>query len=138
MVDPTLGFLLIILPILLAFVMLVFLHKAADTTGVVVWLLTLVIAVLAFNTDIGLALLVSVAGIVKSFPISLMVLTSILMMTYMQECGALQRLIVFFKSLGGGSRPMQIMLISLGLGLFLVGIGATPVSMLPPDRKSVV
>jgi lactate permease len=61
-----------------------------------------------------------------------MVATSILMMTYMQETGALQRLVVFFKTLGGGSRPMQIMMISLGLGLFLVGIGATPVSMLPP------
>ncbi len=130
--EPTLGFLLIILPILLAFVLLVFLHRAADTTGVVVWLLTVFIAIVAFNTDAGLAIVVSLAGIVKSFPISLMVATSILMMTYMQEVGALQRLIVFFKTLGGGSRPMQIMLISLGLGLFLVGIGATPVSMLPP------
>ena len=130
--DPGIGFILIILPIALAFILLVFLHRAADTTGVLVWLLTVVIAVLAFNTDAGLALLVSLAGIVKSFPISLMVATSILMMTYMQEAGALQRLIVFFKTFGGGSRPMQIMLISLGLGLFLVGIGATPVSMLPP------
>ena len=54
------------------------------------------------------------------------------MITYMQEVGALQRIIVFFKTLGGGSRPMQILLISFGLGLFLVGIGATPTSMLPP------
>jgi lactate permease len=130
--DPLLGSLLIILPIILAFVLLVFLHRAADTTGVLVWFITVLIAVFAFQTDIGLALLASAAGIVKSFPISLMVATSILMMTYMQEVGALQRLIVFFKTFGGGSRPMQIMLISLGLGLFLVGIGATPVSMLPP------
>jgi lactate permease len=130
--DPVLGSLLIILPIALAFILLVFLHRAADTTGVLVWLITVIIAVFAFQTDIGLALLASAAGIVKSFPISLMVATSILMMTYMQEVGALQRLIVFFKTFGGGSRPMQIMLISLGLGLFLVGIGATPVSMLPP------
>jgi lactate permease len=130
--DPTLGFFLIILPIIVAVVMLMVFHKAADTTGVVVWLLTVIIAVFAFQTDIGVALTASVVGIVRSFPISLMVLTSILMMTYMQETGALSRLIVFFKTLGGGSRPMQIMLISLGLGLFLVGIGATPVSMLPP------
>jgi lactate permease len=130
--DVFLGVLLIILPIVLALVLLIFLHKAADVTGVVVWFVTLVIAILAFQTDIGVALTVSVAGIVKSFPISLMVATSILMMTYMQETGALQRLIVFFKTLGGGSRPMQILMISFGLGLFLVGIGATPVSMLPP------
>ncbi|MCF2138200.1 MAG: L-lactate permease [Candidatus Thorarchaeota archaeon] len=130
--DPLIGLLLIITPIVLAFLMLIVLKKAADVTGVVVWLVTLVIAVVAFQTDIGVALVSSVAGIVKSFPISLMVATSILMMTYMQETGSLQRLIVFFKTLGGGSKPMQVMLISLGLGLFLVGIGATPVTMLPP------
>lgn len=130
--EALLGLILIVLPIALALVMLLFLHKAADTTGVVVWLVTVVIAVFAFQTDFVIALTASVAGIVKSFPISLMVATSILMMTYMQETGSLQRLVVFFKTLGGGSRPMQIMIISLGLGLFLVGIGATPVSMLPP------
>lgn len=130
--DALLGFFLIIFPIALALVLLVFLKKAADITGVIVWFVTLIIAIVAFQTDIGIALTASVAGIVKSFPISLMVATSILMMTYMQETGALQRLIVFFKTLGGGSRPMQILMISFGLGLFLVGIGATPVSMLPP------
>jgi lactate permease len=131
-VDSLLGFALIILPIVLALVMLLLLKKAADTTGVVVWITTIVIAILAFQTDLGVALIASLVGIVRSFPISLMVATSILMMTYMQETGALQRLIVFFKTLGGGNRPMQILIISFGLGLFLVGIGATPVSMLPP------
>ncbi len=130
--DPIIGFILIILPIILALVLLVFLRKAADVTGVIVWFATIVIAIFAFQTDAIVAITASVAGIVKSFPISLMVLTSILMMTYMQETGALQRLIVFFKTLGGGSKPMQILMISFGLGLFLVGIGATPVSMLPP------
>lgn len=130
--DPLIGLILIILPIILAFVMLVFLHKAADVTGVIVWLVTVIIAIIAFQTDVTIALISSLAGIIKSFPISLMVATSILMITYMEETGALQRLIVFFKTLGGGSRPMQILMISFGLGLFLVGIGATPVSMLPP------
>jgi lactate permease len=130
--EALLGLILIVLPIALAVVMLVFLHRAADTTGVIVWLVTVFIAVFAFQTDILVALTASLAGIIKSFPISLMVATSILMMTYMQVTGSLQRLVVFFKTLGGGSRPMQIMIISLGLGLFLVGIGATPVSMLPP------
>ena len=130
--EPVLGVLLIIAPIILAFVLLLFAHRAADETGVVVWFVTLLIAIIAFQTEIGIALTASLAGVVVSFPISLMVATSIFMMTYMQETGALQRMIIFFKTLGGGSRPMQIMMISLGLGLFLVGIGATPVTMLPP------
>ncbi|MHA1930524.1 MAG: L-lactate permease [Candidatus Thorarchaeota archaeon] len=130
--EPILGLILIILPIVLAFVLLIFLHKTADVTGVIVWIVTVIIAIVAFQTDPGVAIIASIAGIVRSFPISLMVATSILMMTYMQETGSLQRLIVYFKTLGGGSKPMQIMFISLGLGLFLVGIGATPVTMLPP------
>lgn len=130
--DPILGFILIILPIVLALVLLLHLRKSADVTGVIVWFVTIIIAIFAFQTDVVIAFTASLAGIVKSFPISLMIGTSILMMTYMQETGALQRLIVFFKTLGGGSRPMQILLISFGLGLFLVGIGATPTSMLPP------
>lgn len=130
--EPIIGLILIILPIILAFVLLLFLRKSADITGVIVWVTTLTIAIFAFQTDVIIALTASAAGIVKSFPISLMVGTSILMMTFMQETGALQRLIVFFKTLGGGSRPMQILMISFGLGLFLVGIGATPTSMLPP------
>jgi len=130
--DSIIGIILIILPIILAFVLLLFLRKSADITGVIVWVTTLTIAIFAFQTDVIIALTASAAGIVKSFPISLMVGTSILMMTFMQETGALQRLIVFFKTLGGGSRPMQILMISFGLGLFLVGIGATPTSMLPP------
>ncbi|MHA1909595.1 MAG: L-lactate permease, partial [Candidatus Thorarchaeota archaeon] len=89
--DPVIGFLLIIAPIIIAVLMLMVFHKAADTTGVVVWLATVLIAILAFQTDIGVALTASVVGIVRSFPISLMVLTSILMMTYMQETGALSR-----------------------------------------------
>ena len=130
--DPMIGIILIITPIVLAFVMLAVFKRAADTTGVVVWLLTLIFAIFLFQTNIGIGIISSLVGIIKSFPISLMVATSILMMTYMQESGALNRMIVFFKTLGGGSRPLQIMLISLGLGTFLVGIGATPVSMLPP------
>jgi lactate permease len=130
--EALLGLMLIIFPIILAFILLVALRRSADVTGIIVWLVTLIIAVIAFQTDIGIALIASLAGIVRSFPISLMVATSILLMTYMQETGALQRLIVFFKTLGGGSKPLQILLISLGLGLFLVGIGATPLSMLPP------
>jgi lactate permease len=50
----------------------------------------------------------------------------------MVRTGALARITVFFKTLGSGNKAIQIMLINVGLGLFLVGLGATPVSMLPP------
>jgi len=47
--DPIIGFILIILPIVLAFLLLVYLRKAADVTGVIVWLATILIAIFAFK-----------------------------------------------------------------------------------------
>jgi lactate permease len=130
--NPLLGTVLILLPILLALYLLVFRRWSADKVGVAAFLLGFFIAILCFGTNPILAVLASVAGIIASFPISLMVITSILMITYMMRTGALARITVFFKTLGSGNKAIQIMLINVGLGLFLVGLGATPVSMLPP------
>jgi lactate permease len=130
--NPLFGCVLILLPIAVAVFLLVARRWAADTAGLVAFGLGLVIAMLFFGTHPFVAVLASVAGIVASFPISLMVVTSIFMITYMVRAGALPRITVFFKTLGSGNKPIQIMLINVGLGLFLVGLGATPVSMLPP------
>lgn len=108
-------------------------HWRADTTGIATWISLSILAYLYFKTDIVVILWASLAGIYASFPISLMVGTSILMITYMQQTGALKRVIIFFKTLGGGgSKGFQIMFLNLGLGTFLVSIGATPISILPP------
>jgi len=70
------------------------------------WIAMLVLAISYFKTDIGVAFLASIAGFIKSYPIILMVCTSILMITYMQKTGALQRITVAFKTLGGeGKEP---------------------------------
>lgn len=130
--NPLLGTVLILLPIILALYLLIFRRWSADKVGVTAFFLGFCIAILCFGTNPILAVLASVAGIIASFPISLMVITSILMITYMVQTGALARITVFFKTLGSGNKAIQIMLINVGLGLFLVGLGATPVSMLPP------
>jgi lactate permease len=130
--NPLLGTVLILLPIILALYLLVFRRWSADKVGVAAFLLGFTLAILCFGTNPLLAVLASIGGIIASFPISLMVITSILMITYMIRTGALARITVFFKTLGSGNKAIQIMLINVGLGLFLVGLGATPVSMLPP------
>lgn len=130
--NPLLGTLLILLPIIIALYLLAFRRWSADKTGLVAFTLGFVIAILCFGTNPLLAVLASIGGIIASFPISLMVVTSILMITYMIRIGALARITVFFRTLGSGNKAIQIMLINVGLGLFLVGLGATPVSMLPP------
>lgn len=129
---PIIGTLLILFPIILAFYLLAVRRWSADTTGLIAFASAFIIAILCFGTDPIITILASIAGIIASFPISLMVVTSILMITYMVRTGALARITVFFKTLGSGNKAIQIMLINVGLGLFLVGLGATPVSMLPP------
>ena len=82
-------------------------------------------------------LFASLAGIVASFPISLMVVTSIFQINVMEEAGAIRRLVVFMKTLASGNRAVQIMLINVGAGTLLAALGATPVSILPPIMLSL-
>ena len=124
--------LLILIPFFIGIVLLVFFKFKADMVGTIIFVIILIISIFYFNTDWKISFIVSLAGIIKSFPISLMVLTSILMMTYMEKTRALAKIVVSFKKIGGGNQAFQIMIINLALGTFLVSIGATPVTMLPP------
>ncbi len=127
-----LSVILTLLPIVLIVFLMIRKNFAADTSGVIGCLFTLVIAFLFFNTSIDAGLRSSIAGIIASFPVSLMVVTSILQITFMEETGALRRVAVFVKTFGSGEKAVQIMLINIGAGTLLVSVGATPVSILPP------
>ena len=127
-----LSVLLILFPFAIGIILLIFFKLKADLVGTILFILMLIIGIYAFKTDWRVASLASIAGIIKSFPISLMVLTSILMITYQQKTGSLDKIIVSFKKIGGGNQAFQIMIINLAIGCFLVSIGATPVTMLPP------
>ncbi|MHA1466124.1 MAG: L-lactate permease, partial [Candidatus Heimdallarchaeaceae archaeon] len=124
--------LFILIPFFIGIVLLIFFKFKADMVGTIIFVIILITSIFYFNTDWKISFVVSLAGIIKSFPISLMVLTSILMMTYMEKTGALAKIVVSFKKIGGGNQAFQIMIINLALGTFLVSIGATPVTMLPP------
>ena len=129
--DLALQFLLAVLPILLIFVGLVFLKQSGTLMGVVGWLFTVIIAVLFFQTSLSVALAASWAGVLSSFGISLMVLFTILQVTMMDMTGAIGRITACIKSIAA-ERYEQIMILNVGFGSFLVSIGATPVTMLPP------
>ena len=127
-----LSIIMTLLPIVAIVFLMVRLQCAADISGVIGWLLTLTVAYLFFNTNLEVGLRSSLAGIVSSFPVSLMVVTSIFQITFMEATGALRRIAVFVKTFGSGDRAVQIMLINVGAGTLLVAVGATPVSILPP------
>ncbi len=123
---------LTLLPIVLIVFLMIKKQYAADTSGLIGWIFTLLVAWLFFSTSMEVGLRSSAAGIIASFPVSLMVVTSILQISYMEASGALQRIAVFVKTFGSGERAVQIMLINVGAGTLLVSMGATPVSILPP------
>jgi lactate permease len=107
-------------------------QMAADYSGIVGWILTLIIAFFFFNTSFEVGMRSSLAGVIASFPVSLMVIASILQITFMEATGALRRVVVFLKTLAPSDQATQIMLLNVGAGTLLVAIGATPVSILPP------
>ena len=124
--------LLILLPIILIFLLMVRKHLSADLSGIIGWFVTLIIALFFFHTPIEIALRASAAGIVASFPVSVMVVASILQITFMEATGAIKRITVFVKTLASSDKAAQIMIINIGAGTLLVSVGATPVSILPP------
>ena len=127
-----LAIVLALLPILAVFVLMIRLGMAVDLSGLIGWFLTVGVAVLFFNTSLQTALLASLSGMVASFGISLMVVASILQITFMEATGSLQRIAVLLKTVAPSDRAVQILLISMGAGTVLVSMGATPVSILPP------
>ncbi len=129
--DLALQFFLAILPILVIFAGLVFLRQSGTLMGIAGWLLTVIIAIVFFQTSPAIALYASWNGVLSSFGISLMVFLTILQVTMMDVTGAITRITAYIRSIAA-ERYEQIMILSVGFGSFLVSIGATPVTMLPP------
>ncbi len=124
--------LLALSPVIVIFLLLTLRHTAADTAGMIGWVITVLVAWLYFKTPPGIILQASLAGIVASLPISLVVATSILQVTVMIETGAIARIVALIKSVAVGDQAVQIMLINVGFGTLLTALGAVPVSILPP------
>ncbi|HML36664.1 MAG TPA: L-lactate permease [Bacillota bacterium] len=121
-----------VLPILVILAMLLIWKKPADITGIAGWIAVSILAFLFFDTGAEVILRSSVAGLIKSFAVSLIVAASLLQMALMQTTGALDRVIVFIKTIALDSRAVQIIMINVGFGTLMVAVGATPVSLLPP------
>ncbi|MDP4094210.1 MAG: L-lactate permease [Bacillota bacterium] len=126
------SLLLTLLPIVVILCMLIIWKKPADVSGIVGWLVVSVIAGLFFKSTLEVILRSSLAGLIKSFPVSLIVATSLLQMAFMEKTGALKRIIIFIKTISSENRAVQIMMINIGFGTLMVAVGATPVSILPP------
>ncbi len=128
---------LAISPVVVIFLLMTWGRRSADVAGAIGWVYTALLAAFYFHTAWSVILVASVAGFVASFPISLMVVTSIFQINVMEEAGAIRRLVVFMKTLASENRAVQVMLINVGAGTLLAALGATPVSSLPPIMHSL-
>ena len=119
-------------PVLAVLILLLWKRMAADTAGLIGWLVAVLTAWFYFQTPLQITLRASLAGIVASLPITLMVATSILQVTIMLESGAIARVVALIKTIAPKDQIVQIMIINIGFGTLLASLGATPVSILPP------
>jgi lactate permease len=129
--------LLAVSPVAVIFLLMTWGRRAADVAGTIGWIYTAALAAFYFRTSWEVILVASLAGVVASFPVSLMVVTSIFQINVMEEAGAIRRLVTFMKTLAAEDRAVQVMLINVGAGTLLAALGATPVSILPPIMLSL-
>ncbi len=127
-----LSVLLAVSPILVIFLLLLVRRMPADTAGVIGLGLTAVVALTWFHTAPSVIGRATLAGVVSSFPISLMVAASIFQMTFMLETGAVKRIVLAMRAVSPKDKIVQILMINVGFGTLITALGATPVSILPP------
>ncbi len=126
------SLLLTLLPLVIILCLIIIWKKPADISGIIGWAATAIVAYFFFQTSAGVILRSTAAGLIRSFSVSLIVATSLLMMALMERTGALKRIIIFIKTIARGNMAVQIMIINIGFGTLMVAVGATPVSLLPP------
>jgi len=119
-------------PVLAILMLLTLWRTAADVAGLVGWVLAAGIAWLVFQTPLPIVLGATVAGVVASLPIALVVAMSLSQVTVMLETGAIARVVALVKSVAPTDQVAQIMIINVGFGTLLTALGAVPVSILPP------
>ncbi|MZP31204.1 L-lactate permease [Heliobacterium undosum] len=121
-----------LMPIAVILLMIIWRRTSVHISGTVGWLLTVLVAFLFFRTGLEASFRASLSGVFLSFPVSLIILGSILQITYMERTGAIRRVVVFLKTLAPTDKAVQIMLLNIGVGTAFVAIGALPTTILPP------
>lgn len=119
-------------PVLVIFGLLLVWRMAADVAGAMGWLVAAAVACLWFHTAPQVVLAASLAGLVASLPIALVMAASIVQISVMAETGAVARVVAFMKTVTPGDQITQLMLINVGFGTLLTSLGAVTVSILPP------
>lgn len=126
-----LSFLLALLPLLVILVGIAFFRQSGLRMAFVGWLATVLLAVTYFKTPLDVAIVGSVIGFLKSFPISVAVVFTMLMIFLMNAVGALSVISDSIKGVVRGSEN-QALYIGIGFGSFLTSLGVVTPALFPP------
>ncbi len=129
--------LLALLPIIVLFILLVWIKVPTHWAAVIGWVVTVAVALIFFNTSLEVSMLASLSGVVSSLGITLLIAVAVFQIAFMEETGAIARITAFIKSLAPDDKAAQTMIVGNGAGTTLVSIGATPVAILPPIFKGL-
>ena len=124
-------------PLLAIFVFILLLNKPADVAGLLALLVGVLVSCLYFQTDLRVALLSTLAGLIASLPISLTFGIGVLLILVMSETGAIERVSVQVKTMAVGDRPTQVLLHACAFSAALASLGAMPIAVLPPLMLSL-
>ena len=130
-VAMLLDVLLALLPLMLIFGAIACCNAAPDIAGGIAWVCCIAVSCLYFHTDLSVALLTSLSGLVASLPIALVLVAAIFQVTVMVETGAMARIAVLSKTLAAHDRPTQILLLNCAFAFILMALGAVPMTVLP-------
>lgn len=123
---------LAIVPVVLVAWLLLVRRSSADIAGAAGLASAACIAFFYFDTSPKVIAVSSLAGVIGSLPVALVLVSSLFQILIMQQSGALARIVAFIKGLTPGQQAVQILLINMAFGVLLNSLGAATVSIIPP------
>jgi lactate permease len=125
------GFVLALMPLLVILIGIALFKQSGARMACVGWLVAVVLAITYFHTPVGVAVVASLEGLVKSFGISIAVAFTMYLIFLMGAVGALSVISERVKRLVVGAEN-QALYIGVGFGSFLTSLGVVTPALFPP------
>lgn len=129
--SSILLFLLALLPLVAVAVGMLVYNQPGARMAVMGWALTVIFAVLFFDTSRHAALGATLIGLIKSLGITLAVAATMYQVFLMKETGALTTISAAIKRLAA-TKEEQALFVGLAFGSFLTSLGVVTPALLPP------
>ncbi len=131
MLQELLLFVLAVLPLIVVLVGILMFSQSGARMAIIGLVVTILIAVLVFKTDLKVALAASWYGILKSLGITVAVIFTMLMIFIMRETGALKDISGLLNAVSG-SKEEQALFVGIAFGSFVTSLGIVTPAMFPP------